>query len=117
MEPKNIDHINNAIDFQRKKNNCSQYETTTQLNYKPIELTKKSHVPKSKSSKKRRRCSYKDCNKKLKLTDTKCRCTFTFCSKHKFFSSHNCTYDYKTEERKILAQQNPTIKASKLTDI
>jgi len=37
--------------------------------------------------------------------------------KHRFFADHACTYDYKTEERKTLAQNNPQIVSDKLLKI
>lgn len=44
------------------------------------------------------RCSFKNCNKKLKLTDMKCVCDFTFCINHRLPESHKCTYDFKKEK-------------------
>ena len=41
------------------------------------------------------RCAFEGCNKKLKLTDMKCVCEFTFCIKHRLPESHKCTFDFK----------------------
>tara|TARA_B100000674_G_scaffold434594_1_gene393651 strand:- start:310 stop:543 length:234 start_codon:yes stop_codon:yes gene_type:complete len=46
---------------------------------------------KIKKKKKTPRCNYKDCRKKLKLTDFKCpACKLKFCNKHRYYSDHNC---------------------------
>lgn len=58
------------------------------------------------------------CNCKLNITNSmKCKCEKTFCMKHRFFADHGCTYDYKTEERKKIAQNNPQIISDKLIKI
>jgi predicted nucleic acid binding AN1-type Zn finger protein len=41
------------------------------------------------------RCTATDCRAKLMLTDSACRCGTRFCSKHRHFENHGCTYDYK----------------------
>lgn len=41
------------------------------------------------------KCSYDECNKKLKLTDLKCRCEHVFCSIHRLPEKHNCKHNYK----------------------
>lgn len=58
------------------------------------------------------------CNCKINITNSmNCKCEKTFCMKHRFFADHACTYDYKTEERKTLAQNNPQIVSDKLLKI
>jgi AN1-type zinc finger and ubiquitin domain-containing protein 1 len=52
-----------------------------------------------------KRCQYGECKKKLKLTDSKCKCNMVFCMDHKFSESHKCNYDYKTDSLKILEQK------------
>ena len=51
---------------------------------------------KDKKTKKQKKCII--CNKKLSLTDQKCRCGIIFCSRHRLPEQHNCTYDFKTEK-------------------
>ena len=43
------------------------------------------------------KCNLEDCNKKLQLTDFKCKCNYTYCSKHRLPETHYCNYDYKTK--------------------
>ena len=63
------------------------------------------------------RCNFKNCNKKLPLSSTKCRCGQRFCSKHRLPEIHDCSYDYKSEYKDRLKQQNPTIKAVKIIKV
>ncbi len=37
------------------------------------------------------------CNKKLGLTEYKCKCGRIFCITHLHAEEHRCTYDYKSE--------------------
>ena len=54
------------------------------------------------------------CNKRVGLTGFKCRCEYIFCAAHRLAESHECPFDYKSMERKRLAQNNPLILASKV---
>lgn len=57
------------------------------------------------------------CNKKLKLTDIKCRCNNYFCSNHRYSDLHDCPFDYKNSNKKLLEKQNPTIIAERINKI
>ncbi|XP_052780578.1 AN1-type zinc finger protein 4-like [Mya arenaria] len=46
-----------------------------------------------------------------------CRCGNNFCASHRYAESHDCTFDYKTEGRKLLEQANPVVSAPKLPKI
>tara|TARA_B110001450_G_C17281966_1_gene343860 strand:+ start:72 stop:410 length:339 start_codon:yes stop_codon:yes gene_type:complete len=61
-----------------------------------------------------KRCNHPECNKKLKLTDIKCRCGFKFCAEHRYSDIHNCTFDYKNMGKIELTKQNPIVNFSKL---
>lgn len=64
----------------------------------------------------RMRCS--ECRKKLNITNVHtCRCEKLFCSTHRYSELHSCTYDYKTEGRRILETNNPLVTAPKLPKI
>ncbi|CAF1074436.1 unnamed protein product [Rotaria sordida] len=49
----------------------------------------------SVDKKKRNRCTWPSCNKKLGLTGFDCRCGGQFCPVHRYANEHNCTFDYK----------------------
>lgn len=54
------------------------------------------------------------CNKRLGWTAIKCRCGPTFCSLHISSAEHGCTYNYKEQGRKAIAEANPKVARSKL---
>merc|ERR1712126_348399 len=57
----------------------------------------------------------RECNKKLKFINTYlCRCGYNFCVRHRFNDQHNCTFDFKSEAKKILRENNPKIQSKKL---
>tara|TARA_B100001094_G_scaffold331819_1_gene401502 strand:+ start:91 stop:342 length:252 start_codon:yes stop_codon:yes gene_type:complete len=62
-----------------------------------------------KSKSKTKRCNHKDCRKKISIIDIPCKCGLIFCINHKFFSNHNCTYDYKENHKQNLIKCNPKI--------
>ena len=57
------------------------------------------------------------CDKKVGLLGFECRCGGIYCSSHRYNIEHNCTYDYKLNERKHLAEANPRIVADKVIKI
>ena len=56
------------------------------------------------------------CCKKIGLLGVQCRCGYLFCPEHRYAETHECEYDYKTNERRKLRKQNPVVVASKLDD-
>ena len=48
------------------------------------------------------RCGRDDCNKKLKLTDLKCRCDLRFCGMHRNPEAHDCVFDYQADGKRVL---------------
>lgn len=38
-----------------------------------------------------------------------CRCGRTFCSQHRYYDTHNCTFDHKNHDRARLASANPRV--------
>lgn len=72
--------------------------------------------PPQLASVKKTRCTY--CRKKIGLVTTHvCRCGNSFCATHRYAETHHCNYDYKTEGRKFLEQNNPLVLAPKLPKI
>ena len=63
--------------------------------------------------KRRARCA--ECRKKLPAVAIACRCGKVYCSRHRI--KHACGYDYKAEQQKILAAQNPTVHFLKIKKI
>lgn len=50
-----------------------------------------------------------ECNKKLGIIEYKCKCGKLFCISHLQAELHQCTYDYKSEGKAQLKQQNEVI--------
>ncbi|VBB18407.1 hypothetical protein YASMINEVIRUS_870 [Yasminevirus sp. GU-2018] len=61
-----------------------------------------------------KRCEFPDCKMKLNILSIECRCGLFFCNKHKFFTDHTCSYDYKGEYAKILKEKIPKIEREKV---
>lgn len=62
--------------------------------------------------KKQNRCF--SCRKKVGLTGCVCRCGEVFCGIHRYSDKHNCSFDYKLDGRKRLAQENPVVIGEKI---
>ena len=58
---------------------------------------KKNKKPHRPSKKKKDRCAFEGCRKKLKLTDMDCKCKNRFCSLHRLPETHNCSWNPKSE--------------------
>lgn len=57
------------------------------------------------------------CNKRLKFISTfTCRCQKSFCIRHRFFDQHNCTFDYKSDARSKLSENNPKVAPKKISE-
>lgn len=58
------------------------------------------------------------CNKRLRLANKfLCRCGKVFCSKHRHYKDHSCTFDYKEFGRASISKANPIVTRSKLKKI
>ena len=68
---------------------------------------------------KRLRCAFNECSKKLPIWKTvcKCKCGKTFCEVHEFSTKHNCTFDYKNQEKNRLITNNPVVTYQKISMI
>ena len=70
------------------------------------------------SKKKKNRCAFDGCRKKLKLTDMNCKCKKRFCSLHRLPETHNCSWDPKNEnEMSIYKEKSGLNQISAFTKI
>ncbi len=46
-----------------------------------------------------------------------CKCGYTFCSKHRHFFDHSCTYDFKAEGKVRIARANPVVQLPKIDKV
>jgi len=81
-----------------------------------IKCEAKQCTPKKK---KKERCGYGPCNKKLKFLDCslKCSCDMSFCTIHRLPENHECTYDFKSRGKKILENKLPKVSSEKVVKI
>ena len=90
----------------KEKNNDDRKNTSPQKKQKlEIIIDEKKSNDKSYCAK---------CNKKLKLTDIKCRCNKYFCSMHRYSDTHDCSFDYKNLGKILLTKENPCIVSKKI---
>lgn len=81
----------------------------------PVNEVKHIKILEEKIEEKKVCCSL--CNKTLKFHNTyTCRCEKEFCSKHRFFDQHNCTFDYKSNVKDKLKAVNQKVAPKKLSE-
>ena len=56
------------------------------------------------------------CKKKLPLiySNCICKCGHIFCNKHMYRHVHKCSFDSKSETKKVIQENNPKIKLKKV---
>jgi predicted nucleic acid binding AN1-type Zn finger protein len=63
----------------------------------------------------RNRCG--TCRKRVGLTGFTCKCGMLFCGTHRYPEKHECSFDFKTVGKEMIARENPMVMASKLDKI
>lgn len=58
-------------------------------------------------------CCYK-CGLRVGYTIIKCRCGYSFCGKHRYSDTHDCTFDYKRAQKDKLAEDLQKVEADKV---
>ena len=58
-----------------------------------------------------------NCQKKVGIQGFLCKCSFTFCKKHRMPESHECAYDFKEEWKVQLSKLNPKLEEKKVEKI
>ena len=91
-------------------------DTTEPLKEAEPVIDAENKVKKKKKKKKRsKRCA--TCNKRVGSFGITCRCGNLYCGKHRYASEHNCTWDYKAEQCKIIRDTNPDMSFAKIDTI
>jgi hypothetical protein len=95
------------------------FKIINQTDIKPIPDSQKLNSPVPQAAKIITGCEFESCRKKLRMVDRdfSCRCGKFFCKLHKFFESHGCTFDYKSDYAKKLKIDNPKIEHRKMDKI
>mmetsp|Transcript_6779 Transcript_6779/g.7417 ORF Transcript_6779/g.7417 Transcript_6779/m.7417 type:complete len:130 (+) Transcript_6779:93-482(+) len=55
--------------------------------------------------KRKRRCNFPNCRKKLSFTAIECRCGVKFCPAHRLPEDHECTFDFKNFDKNELEKK------------
>ena len=77
----------------------------------------KTNEEKKVFKKKKNKCSFKGCKKKLGLVCFECKCGLKFCTEHRLPEFHNCTFDFKKQAQIKIKEANPLIINDKITKI
>lgn len=64
---------------------------------------------------KKARCGM--CPRKLTLSDYACKCGIKFCAAHRSDVVHNCTFDYKAQNKELLEKTLEKVVQSKVSII
>ena len=56
------------------------------------------------------------CNKRLGINEFVCKCGGKFCITHLHSAEHECTYDYRMDNTKILEKTNTKCVSSKIQE-
>jgi len=57
------------------------------------------------------------CKKRVGLLGFKCKCSYVYCSKHRYPDQHPCDFDFKAEGKKLIEKNNPVVKGMKITPL
>lgn len=69
------------------------------------------------SIKKKKKLKCFICSKKITILNFSCKCNNIFCNIHKYPEEHNCSYDYKKENRIKLENDLDNFKRQKIDHI
>lgn len=56
-----------------------------------------------------------ECNRKVGLVQTQCKCGYVYCPKHRHSEAHNCSFDYHQQQKDRLTKDNPLVEHNKMT--
>ncbi|RMZ99602.1 AN1-type Zinc finger 5 [Brachionus plicatilis] len=66
---------------------------------------------------KRNRCCYESCKRKVGLTGFDCRCGGLYCWEHRYSDKHDCKFDYKELGQDQIRKNNPIVVGEKIQKI
>lgn len=76
-----------------------------------------SSVSGTSEPKKKNRCVFQSCKRKVGLTGFDCRCGGLFCWEHRYSDKHNCEFDYKELGQDQIRKANPIVVGEKIQKI
>ena len=54
-----------------------------------------------------------ECSRRLGPVSFTCKCSHTYCAKHRLPEQHHCTFDHESAEKDRLAKANPKVQSDK----
>lgn len=118
IEIENRENKDNSNQSKRLEPKISENKMTKTIDTNSIEnkdFVENKIIKCNKKKKKKNRCYI--CNKKLTLLPIICKCGFKFCNSHRHPEDHQCTFDHKHQQQKLLRDKNPQIISDKITKI
>ena len=110
----------NDTNLKSIKNDLTESDTNNVIINSPNTFDKNTNIEIDNDNKKNKpnRCQFSDCKRKIKLIDDYvCKCGLRTCKHHRFFTEHNCTFNYKNEFANKLEKLNPKIVGKKMETI
>jgi len=101
----------------------SSFISTSPLGAASVESTSmlassvSSSVSGTSETKKKNRCVFDSCKRKVGLTGFDCRCGGLFCWEHRYSDKHNCKFDYKELGQDQIRKNNPIVIGEKIQKI
>ncbi|GAB6028259.1 hypothetical protein CHUAL_014086 [Chamberlinius hualienensis] len=109
---------NSESQIQAETNDVLTQPLNVKIDEDLSDITRVVQLPSIKTINKHRKERCQVCHHKLGLANSYvCRCGRNFCATHRYAETHDCTYDYKAEGRRILEKNNPQVTAPKLPKI
>ena len=116
-------NTNDSINIKIKEKNsnttekCDKISAETHDDNKQLIINAEQNMNKKENNKNNYTNYCAKCDKKLKLTDMKCKCDNYYCTLHRYSDCHDCTFDYKKFNKNLLEKQNPSVKFQKIDKI
>jgi hypothetical protein len=82
-----------------------------------VSLASSSLASSEGGTKKKNRCAYDSCKRKVGLTGFDCRCGGLYCWEHRYSDKHNCEFDYKELGQDQIRKNNPIVVGEKIQKI
>lgn len=87
-----------------------EQETTAEL--KKLEITEEEETIKQTDISKCWKCT-----RKLGLQGFQCKCKYYFCANHRYNDRHDCTFDYRNNQKTILTGTLEKVEKAKIEEL
>lgn len=111
-----LSHVESAPVISTRENENSTMNDSDLVASRSLDASPCSSLT-TPEKKKRNRCSWETCNKKLGLTGFDCRCGGQYCSLHRYANEHKCTFDYKEHGQNEIRRNMPVVQGERVRKI